>query len=343
MGWLEEHEERTRAAELAKAQIATNGQNALADAMELSVSNDIETLNERCQRRVLTDCLPIIELAKKSGDPISKGFSIERIDCTIKLNPTEPGMALGSISVHYLNKTIQRNFSTPVDLEAPKRCSMQAMRAMMQGHDWFCEGLDHQAVDEVTDPQEGDDDMVRVNWFAKNLDRAGSVGFTFKKILTEEGHYNHLRWLAKAHLEDMIKSCAKNGLLPDAFDRSRLHLEDGMPGEPLLLMRWGVPPRVSFSYNSEDDILKAYPEKPHGPDEEVAWTLPSLDKGNDAIWNAMCIKIAHAHAAGWPDIPSHYASSDFKAKTRSTIERHAIAKHAVASESETSSTVSRRI
>lgn len=292
---------------------------ALAPALG---AGSLETLKAACEASAISACVPIIEAGRSSDDPaIARDFSIQAIRALLELS--EDGKSIeGTVRLEMQNTSHERYFISDIE-SASIACAQCALCALIQAHGWLSEGFDHQR-----EPSEYDtptDQAARV--FCASLDGAGDYGLWFKQRLLAQARSEHPRWQAKAFLEDAAKSLAGT-LLPHAARHSRITLSDGLPGESTRLYSWEVSDVGGYGAHDRRDWV----EEHHG-----FWSLPSLEAGHEALWEAICQRIARMAADG-PEgpAPSRFMREHgYARQARSMVEREILSLHA--GESDTAS------
>lgn len=302
----------------------------------MTAPNEPSTLVRRALARALEGAVEVPGPERLLEDFRAFAESARVAICSLPASGTEPGIAfesnishvlieldaermrlVGMVQIQRSGTHYQHDFDIPfADKEAglPKAVA----RALMASHPLFSEGVSWGPADPELPPDSGERAMRD---FVDSLPGAGPVGAALRDALEEEGQWCSVREATRWRLADAIGECARSGLLPATFERSRLYLSAGCPGEPLLLTGWTVVDEgdsVHSSYSRGVDLLQARREV-HGPDREPWWRLPSLDQGFDAIWDGLCLLIGQAHAAGWPRVEPRALGPDHGARAASAV------------------------
>lgn len=166
---------------------------------------------------------------------------------------------------------------------------------------YFSDGFDPQRVD-IDQPAYPEElDMFN---FYNALEHSGPMGLKLKQWLDLEEQWKGHRWQAERWLTEQIKNAAQLGLIPAKLEDSRIMLSRGLPGEPTALITWDhsyLSGMSGYRGGQSSDVLGCRREKAFLGHAET-WALPSLTEGKEAIWSALCEKIAEAHELDWPGI-----------------------------------------
>lgn len=272
------------------------GLHALAKAMHESANKpamNLLPLEQECQKAVNDAFALLCALADSVSNKLAGSLRVKGALAKLAEDPYRPGQIFGI--VHFLRRSEDPAFFRASPEEAVQEALAQSLRFAMREHDWLSYGLDATPMDPEQFP-----DYPLYQDFYKQLPALGPVGDLFSKLLAEELEWAAARAAAESHLMKMCSEAAEAGLLPRCFSTSAgssMRLQRGCPGDSTWIESWSVsPPSGSFTSRGRISLLDNIESELPIPQ----WELPPLSVGKDAMWSALCQKLAKIHADGWP-------------------------------------------
>lgn len=274
-----------------EASDARRGRLSLANAMHRRAADpvvDIAPLLDQCSKAVAEAFASLVALADSISPKMADTLRAGNVRASIEQGGHD--LFFGSISFSSTRIKDDSFFSSSA-ADAPRMAVEQSLCLAMRDHDWFCYGFDAAPMNPEEYP-----DFPDYQKFYTQLPSIGPVGVLFASLLERELLWSDERSAAESHLRKMCAESARAGLLPRCFEGAFLCLHRGCGEDSTWIYRWDASPGgASFSSSSPVNLL----EQLDFPRSLGQWELPPLSAGRDALWEALCVHLAEAHATGW--------------------------------------------
>lgn len=307
------YEDGLERARLAKERLVARSKAALLRALEPALNAPIESIRELCSEQAKKTCAEILEFAERFPGSVAEDMRFERVDVQADWDQSSSGLVKGDASVLMRGCHYSRGFSAEPG-EAAQAAAKAAIACMVSANVWFCDGLERD-LDPESSCEEGSEHVA----FLNRAHEIGESGVWFVERVDLETRWSGPRWTAQMRLEEMIKACAAEGLLPSDFERASVRLYGGYPGEPTMVSSFEIKTLGGFSSHATNAMSSLKETSPEESGRQ--WDLPSLSDGEDALWEAFSQKLALAQALGWPSVPLAKGAQKSLSECRVAAER----------------------
>lgn len=317
--WDQDQKEQGERHKASDAAAASQAMLTLAHAMQAGLEMPYEELKRRCDERVEKYIGWLAQAAAQFGPEAQKGMMGVSASVDLVWDEAAPMLIRGEARVktgHCVN--CQQFECAPED--AVEASGRGAVRALMNGHSWLCDGFE---MDLVEDPAPG---FLEVREMLLELPAMGAPGALLAEMVALETRWSSSRWSACAHLEEMVNEAALAGLLPSGFVGSQIRLDEGWPGEATKVVIWDA--RLEGMGRARGTSALGSLTSCGAFTTDVAWRLPSLDQGPMALWSAFARSAAECHARGWTSMPSSFSSPDAQSAARAAVEARLLGEEA---------------